>query len=171
MSQESGQFRQRVQSLSRAVSDLHHSISQQQHLEEDEEETEEEDEEETEEEEEEQMSDDSTVTSQHTSFLENSLSFAIPVERVQSHPPMHLSPLCGWGPVTNSVGDSDETIPHASTRQSDINWRGTSGDRQDTNGFSGPLCILTIEDADSEAASEDEHDEDFSSLTRQEVHS
>lgn len=143
MSQESGQFKQRIHSLSRAVNDLHNTISQQQYLEEDDEEEEGiEDEEE-----EDQLSDDC--------ICENSLAS-----------PLRLFPPNGWGSVTSSVGDSNESIPHDST-QSDTNWLEASSCRQETDGFNGPLCVIRVEDADSETASEGDNDDFLSSVLRQ----
>ena len=142
MSQESGQFKQRIQSLSKAVNDLHNSISQQHYPEEDEEEGTED-----EEEEEQQLSDDCVC--------ENSLPS-----------PLRLFPPNGWESVTSSVGDSDESIPPEST-QGDTNWLQASSCRQETDRFNGPLCVIRVEDADSETASESDHDDFFSSVIRQ----
>ena len=142
MSQESGRFKQRIQTLSRAVNDLHNTISQQQHLEEDEEER-------TEDEEEEEQSSDDCV-------CENSLPS-----------PLCLFPPNGWGSISSSVGDSNESIPHDSTQSDSTTWLEASSCRLETDGFSGPLCIIRVEDADSETTSESEHDDFFSSVIRQ----
>ena len=145
MSQESGQFKQRIQTLSRAVNDLQNTISQQQYLEEDEEE--EEGMEDEEEGEGDQLNDEC--------ICEDSLSS-----------PLRLISPNGWGPVTSSIRDSNESIPHEST-QSDTNWLEATSCRQEADKFSGPLCVIRVEGADSETASEDENDDFFSSVIRQ----
>ena len=141
MSQESGRFKQRIQTLSRAVNDLHNTISQQEHFEEDEEGG-------TEDEEEEQLSDDYVC--------ENSLPS-----------PLCLFPPNGWGSVSSSVGDSNESIPHDSTQSDATTWLEASSCGQETDGFNRPLCIIRVEDADSETTSESEQDDFFSSVIRQ----